>query len=387
MKYAEVFSIVRDALVKSQLHHDMVNTCEDSPYHREQNVWVHTEMTLSWYEENLTLLRTEQQKFLSKMALLFHDTGKPGCRELKNHPERGMVYRYPAHELRSARLFEDFVISNNFFKLMTPQEFRQIKWMIEHHLPYDLKTPDQLARLHVDAVSQASYLKRAFIDMVLSDAHGRISDDHSGKLEKAWDWAKSFEVAIAPTKIRSVDPDKNLILLVGASGSGKSTFTKQQDDLVFSLDALRIRFYVESFNGCFFTPEIDYSKAWEYCNEHDSAFQKYWKAIFTDKIKAGVPIIVDNTNTSRKARRYYIALAKDHGYIVSSIEFPNALSTLIARQSTRGDKNVAAGIVARQYFGLTTPMIGREVDAAFLADSSGTLHSLGQVADYYHFVK
>lgn len=378
--YVEVFNIIRDALVKSQYHTDMVMTREDSPYHRENSVWEHTQMTLRWYRDNLANTRTEQQQFLTKTALLFHDTGKPSCRELKNHPERGMVYRYPAHELRSARIFEDFIISNDFFKLMTPQEFRQIKWLIEHHLPYDFSKPNQLAGLKVDIISQSPTLMPAFIDMVLSDAYGRISDEHSDKLQRTWSWAESFVNAELPTLTKAVDENKELWILVGASGSGKSTFRSAHDSFAtVNLDQYRLDYYFSM------TGNSEYDVAWQYCVDNESAFDKFWKADYTAKIKSGKSIIVDNTNGSKKRRRYFIALARDHGYVIRSVEFPNALSTLIQRQSTRSDKTVSNSSVAQQYYATSSPAIGTEVDAAYLIDSNSQLHALGKVDSYYDF--
>lgn len=389
MNYAEVYQVAFDRLVKSELWKAMVNTREDSPYHREQNVWEHTRMTLDWYQENLANSRTEQQQFMTKMALLFHDTGKPAARTLKEHPERGMVYRYPGHELKSARIYEDFMISNDFFKLLTPKEFRQIRWLIEHHLPYEMKKPDQLASLRVDIESQSPALRVAFTDMVRSDAHGRISDEHSGKLAKTYQWIDSFNSVEWDEKTRTVDPAKILVVLVGASGSGKSTFTSLHPAFtVVSKDIFLMDFYREHLESSKLNPipEFSYDIAWKFAHiDNKSKFENYCRAKYTAHVKAGVPIVIDNTNSTRKARRFWITLARDHGYTISSVEFPNALQTLIDRQTTRVGKTVPVDSIKNQYNVISSPRIGAEVDEAYLSDSNHTLHLLGKADKFYNF--
>jgi predicted kinase len=98
---------------------------------------------------------------------------------------------------------------------------------------------------------------------------------------------------------------KQVIILVGASGSGKSTWTKDYlhehpDTIVVSAD----HYFIQS-DG---TYEFDGTKLPQ---AHSECKRK-----FHDALVRGFNVIVDNTSTRAWERKDYIAEAKRHGYSV-----------------------------------------------------------------------
>lgn len=139
---------------------------------------------------------------------------------------------------------------------------------------------------------------------------------------------------------------------IAASGTGKSTYLRKlreenPDILSFSWDDLRHEWY----------DQHSYSNAFKLASQ-DKDFEKKARAVFEKMITTGKDIYVDNTNLTVKRRAYYINLAKRHGYRTVGIEMPVDLDTIIARQKTRGDKNVKADVVRGQFERLQRPAEG-----------------------------
>jgi len=141
-----------------------------------------------------------------------------------------------------------------------------------------------------------------------------------------------------------------LYVPIAASGSGKSTVCdalvqSNPEMLIFSLDRLRHEWY---------DPD-DYKKAWE-ASAKDSQFMSKANKLFQEMIKAGKDIFVDNTNLTPKRRSFYLAEANKNNYYTVAITFDIDLETIIARQKTRGDKEVPEKAVILQYESLTPPL-------------------------------
>lgn len=151
-----------------------------------------------------------------------------------------------------------------------------------------------------------------------------------------------------------------LYVAIGPSGSGKSTVfnklkEKNPDLALFSWDALRLEWYDDGSG--------DYSKAWEKSCK-DRKFQEKASAVLAQLIVEGKSIYIDNTNLTVKRRRPYIEAAKACGYTTIGITFDVDLKTLIARQTTRGDKYVNEGAVKQQFNSLQSP-VWKEFDKVY----------------------
>lgn len=178
---------------------NMELTVENSPWHREANVAVHTQMLVDWYMENLATHRNDRQRTLTLVSSLFHDVGKPPSEIQKHSEERGHYRAYHGHEQISARVWVDYATQNMamikellHFDL---QDVANVAMMIEYHVPFDLKNKDKRKALKLAMVNRLGESgHRAWLDMLLSDQHGRISDGQAEKLEKVDLWMKEWEL-------------------------------------------------------------------------------------------------------------------------------------------------------------------------------------------------
>lgn len=178
---------------------DMVHTREDSPWHREENVGVHTQMLITWYTDNLMSSRNEHQQMLTLIASLFHDVGKPPAQIVKFSEERGEYRAYHGHEMLSARMWVDYaasrpeVIANDL--RFTVDDVSNVAFMIEHHVPFDMKNPKKRKALKDSFINRMGVAgHRAWLDLLLSDQHGRNSDDQAAKLARVDEWMKDWEL-------------------------------------------------------------------------------------------------------------------------------------------------------------------------------------------------
>ncbi len=355
----------------TSLFQRMLETTEGSSYHREVNVGVHTDMVVAQYLTQHTtngLGGWTVEDLCGAYACAFHDVGKPAACEMngiKFKPDRGNYLSFGGHEQISARLWEDYAMTNwEIFSNMGLEHFKShvfvVGWMIEHHLPWGVKDPKK-RRMLVQTLKDYNILF-PFANMLVSDTFGRISDDAEAKREKVSVWLK--DLITEECKYDWTSPNTTvdgtfrpvLYLPIGSSGCGKSTYRAalatndpQYRVRMFSWDDLRQEFYGD-----------DYAEAYR-CSIEDDQFMSKANARFIDLVKQGKPIYVDNTNLTRKRRNFYITEARRRGYFVVAVIFPIALQTVLDRQFTRPDKNVPASAVRQHYMNIQLPSMS-EVD-------------------------
>jgi hypothetical protein len=182
----------------TQMWRDMVNTREDSPWHREENVSVHTLMLLDWYQDNLFNSRTENQRMLTMVGCLMHDIGKPPAQIIKSSPERGEYRAYHGHEQLSARMWVSYAAEN--MEMITTvlrfsaDDVSNIALMLEHHVPFGLKDKVKRKNLKTAFISRMGESgHQAWLDMLMSDQHGRISDGQAEKLAAVDEWMEAWK--------------------------------------------------------------------------------------------------------------------------------------------------------------------------------------------------
>jgi predicted kinase len=77
-----------------------------------------------------------------------------------------------------------------------------------------------------------------------------------------------------------------------------------------------------------------------------------------EMIKSGKDLYIDNTNLTPKRRKFYLNLARQHGYKTKAYVLNTDLETLIARQATRSDKRVPEVAVRQQFASMVGPQQG-----------------------------
>jgi predicted kinase len=346
----------------------METVTEGSPWHREKNVLVHTQMVVGEFLHRWDRCFDDREVdgFIGALAAAFHDVGKPDSMEAKFKPERGNYFSFHGHEIISARLFEDWIVTNyKSIVSLTKQHFVaddiwRAAWSIENHVPWEVK--NDILRGYL--AKSAKYIGPLFQTLLVADQWGRISDDQQVKIVRVNDWMNDFMKLIDLIEDAPVKDDRpTLYMPIAPSGAGKSTFLKtlqsgHPDILTFSWDQLRHEWY----------DPVDYAVAFKKSTE-DADFNKKANQVFIGMLKQKKDIYVDNTNLTRKRRAFFVDEARRHGYKTVAITFPVDLETLIARQTTRLDKTVPEDAVRRQYMSLQQPFKG-EFDHVHVSSSN-----------------
>jgi len=375
-KILALTSFVEHFKKTSPLWAAMAKTKEDSPWHREESVAIHTEMVCYEFNKRVgefhgQFLIDDDTYVITYLSLLFHDTGKPPCKVVKFKPERGHYDAFHGHEQYSARLWEDYYVTNyKLFKdWLSVEEAYKVMWMIENHLPYDYMGNDK--KMDYLRTAMEFNLGKSAIGFgyhLLGDTYGRISDDSETKRAKTESFVEMMNSANVNPPRQVEDNAPTLSILVGASGSGKSSSVGALTLAGFkhySFDDIRIELTKKKAPEIMAkakSPADEYHKAWTYCDGHRSEFGHYADVEFIKHIKNYDSIVVDNTNTSRKARTKFVVEAKKRGYRVEAVMFPASKDQILSRQHSRTDKNVPDDAVIRQYMGIAIPWVGVEVD-------------------------
>jgi protein phosphatase len=128
-------------------------------------------------------------------------------------------------------------------------------------------------------------------------------------------------------------PDLALVVLVGASGSGKSTFARRhfRPTQVLSSDFFR-GLVADDENDQAATPD-----AFDVLHYTAAA-----------RLRAGRLTVVDATNVRREDRASLVRLAKDHDVLPVAIVLDLPEAVCIERNAARADRDLSAGVIRRQ---------------------------------------
>ncbi|MFF5624793.1 polynucleotide kinase-phosphatase [Microbacterium sp. NPDC012755] len=128
-------------------------------------------------------------------------------------------------------------------------------------------------------------------------------------------------------------PAASLVVLVGASGSGKSTFARDHFGPYETLSS-------DSFRGLVANDETDQSAT-------AAAFDAL-QYVAGKRLAAGLLTVIDATSVQPDARRKLVELAKAHDVLPVAIVFDLPESVSSARNEIRADRSIPAGVVKRQ---------------------------------------
>lgn len=168
MNFEKFFEIIRT----EPIFDEMKLVKEDSPYHREASVLVHTMMVCEEFDLHYSDL--DDDYFIGLFACLFHDIGKPICRVRKESKARGVYHSYDGHDLVSADMATDIMVRHGFNEF----DIIRITWMIRHHQTFwCLK--DNIKKVEIaDKFRNPGFGLdyHCFKNFMLADDFGRISD-------------------------------------------------------------------------------------------------------------------------------------------------------------------------------------------------------------------
>jgi len=347
----------------TKLYTDMEACVEGSPWHRERNVGVHTDMVVSQY---LTTMAKEPEAWdmsevMGFLACVFHDVGKPAAKIEKHSEARGKYFAFHGHEQMSSRLWEDYVTCNSLlidYLDLKPFHIWGISWIIEHHVPWatkDKRKRANYAKSVIKIFQEAGFNDaQTFTSVLMADTYGRISDDADDKIAESIKWCDEFYELLVECGIHNPpleDLTKPILYVpIAATGTGKSTyFTNIPNRAIdsFSLDDCRMDWYDGN----------DYGECFKLACE-DNEFTKKTNTKFMNMISEGNDIYVDNCNISTKSRRLYVDEARKKGYRIVAITFPISKIELQIRTSNRRDKNIGYHIAESMYDRIQQPSFG-----------------------------
>lgn len=129
-------------------------------------------------------------------------------------------------------------------------------------------------------------------------------------------------------------PDMSLVVLVGASGSGKSTFAAHHF-------------------GRFETLSSDFLRGLVSNDENDqaatSAAFEALRFVAGKRLDAGLLTVIDATNVQPDARRSLVALAREHDVLPVAVVLDVPQSVCVERNAARADRTFGAPVVKRQH--------------------------------------
>jgi len=158
-------------------------------------------------------------------------------------------------------------------------------------------------------------------------------------------------------------PTRALVLLVGASGCGKTTFARKhfKSTEIVSSDALR---------AAVSDDEADQSASGD-------AFEVL-RLITGKRLRRGHLTVIDATNVQRDSRRSLLAIAARYGRPSIAIVLHLPLEECLARLQSRRDRLVGPDVVEKQMADLNTslPGLGSEgFEQVYLLDNAGDIDS------------
>jgi predicted ABC-type ATPase len=357
---------VDDYLYPHDLFKAMNETVEDSPWHREENVWVHTMMVLNEYYKSTSNIWTKQD-LIGALACAFHDVGKPEAEEEVYSEARGNYRRYGGHELISSRQWVNWALINldvlqKIFNNFTVDDIYSVSLIIEYHLPFELKMDDYKFNNFIQTLTHQN-LVGIFKRVIRADSMGRISDDHEGKIQRLEEWCSKFDDCVLNYQPATRSYDKTLHLMLGVSGSGKTTLIKKLNEqlynnhgVIFSRDDLIVEWFGDPNIAC---EKERYKQAWREselsCYNINSEVNMYYSELLK---KQHDVLFIDMMNLSVKKRRYFIDQAKHKGYKIICHFFMVSLDTIITHRDNRPDKYLTTPTLVGQYNSLQNPLYG-----------------------------
>jgi len=158
-------------------------------------------------------------------------------------------------------------------------------------------------------------------------------------------------------------PDRGLVLLIGAAGSGKSTFARKHfaSTEIVSSDALR---------GVISDDEADQSAS------GDAFHLLRW--ITAKRLRRGRLTVIDATNVQVGARKGLLALASQYSAPATAIVFNLPVEICLARNQARPKRLVSPEIVEKQVSDLRDSLAGLDQEGfrcVYLMDNAEDMDS------------
>lgn len=164
-----------------------------------------------------------------------------------------------------------------------------------------------------------------------------------------------------------------LILTVGISASGKTTWAEEQQrqqKRLFNINRDKIRFDIVQ-------PGSNWS-AYKHNKKNESKVTELEFTAAITAVDCGADIIISNTNLNPKTRKFWKKFAEESGYEFEIKEFPITLEEAIKRDNLR-QNGVGEQVIRKQYqqwleyIGRKTYVPNEELPKCIIVDIDGTV--------------
>jgi putative nucleotidyltransferase with HDIG domain len=348
-------------------------SCNQSlPHHGEGSVLNHTSMCMNVVLQLMEAEKIEgqQDQVVLYLATLLHDIGKPSTFAI--HPKKDTITAY-GHDTAGVPFANEFL--KKYFPEIPYTGRERILRLIEWHMKPRMYMSDGTTVNKMKMLSLAVNTKLLYL-LSQADTLGRKAEDmKSGMMllemfkqncEDMGIWDRPYRVPLAihldnasyslarwnilmddaPESDETYDaaremmgkpiPHFQLMLMVGAPASGKSTMTKQLIEKYPTVKVVSMDERRKEICG----DVNDQSKNAKIFGWQESEVRK--------AMKERQSIIVDATNCTRKLRKHLWQLARENGALCSAIYFDIKLETLLSRNAAR-KKRVPDDVVKRFY--------------------------------------
>lgn len=346
--------------------------CQQSPeHHAEGDVLIHTNLTMQDILVRLDQVDNQEDKITLYLAALLHDIGKPSTSMFNEKKNKITAY---GHDDAGVPIANEFL--KKYFPKFQYKQREKILRLVENHMHPRLWIKDRTATVNkLKMLSLAVNTKLLYL-LSQADTMGRKATDFtSGMLllelfkqncEDLGIFGRQYRVPLAthldnasyslarwnilvndyPETKETLEEAKNimckplpnfqLMLMVGAPGSGKTTLreqlVKQYPDLkVISMDDKRKELCGDA---------NDQSKNAQVFGWQEKELRK--------AMQNRQNTLIDATNPTRKLRKHLLDLGRDNGALCSAVYFDLSLPVLLERNAMR-EKRVPDDVVKRFY--------------------------------------
>lgn len=348
------------------------DTNQSPPHHEEGNVLMHTQMTIDIVLQLMEVEKIEnkEDQVVLYLATLLHDIAKPATYGISK--KHGRITSY-GHDDVGVPLANEFL--KKYFPEIPYKGRERILRLIEWHMKPRMWMKDGTTVNKMKMLSLATNTKLLYL-LSQADTLGRTAKDMTPTMmlleefkqncEDLGIWDRPYRVPLAvhlddasyslarwnilindaPESAETYDaarelmgqpiPHFQLMLMVGAPGSGKDYYTKQ---LVSQYPNVKVICMDERRKEL--TGNInDQSRNNKVFGWQEKELRKAMKEKKTT--------IINATNPTRKLRRTLWRIGREYGALCSAVYFDLKLETLLERNSNR-EKRVPDDVVKRFY--------------------------------------
>jgi putative nucleotidyltransferase with HDIG domain len=364
----DLFQFV-DAIPEFQL---LANCQQSLPHHAEGDVLTHSSMAANIVLQLMEAEHIEKREdqVVLYLATILHDIGKPSTSAFNQKKNKITAY---GHDTAGVPLANEFL--KKYFPEVPYRGREEVLRLIENHMHPRMWIQDGTTVNKLRMLSLATNTKLLYL-LSQADTLGRTAPDmKTGMMslelfkQECQDlglWKRPYRVPLAthldnasyslarwnilmndaPESDETYDaaremmgkpiPHFQLMLMVGAPASGKSTMTKQLAEKYPTVKVISMDEKRKELCG----DVNDQSKNGKIFGWQESEVRK--------AMKKRQSVIVDATNCTRKLRKHLLQIARENGALCSAIYFDITLATLLERNAAR-EKRVPDDVVKRFY--------------------------------------